>query len=109
MPPEITPAIAPLIRRCLDMQDDELALSCLKTTLSQMPKDASCRPRLILFTQEGCPPCHDEKIRLQADLDSGLILEVNLGNPDGRALAEKNGIDFAPALVLLDCNGNLIV
>ena len=97
------------IQKCLSIDDNDNALNCLKREVQALAKEPGiCRPRLVLFTQESCTPCSEERNLHKNEIDKGLIQEISLDTPYGLSVAEKNGIDFAPAVVLLDCNDNVI-
>lgn len=90
---------------CYKIEDNQQALSCLKEAVQEA---GPCRTRLVLFTQGNCSSCKKERERFQDDLQSGTIEEIKIDSPEGRKIADKNGIDFAPALVVLDCHDNII-
>ena len=94
------------IRECYALEDNKAALDCLKQAVRE--DDGSCRSRLVLFTQTNCPGCKEEIKRHKGDIKQGLIEEINIDSPEGLEIAKQNGIDFVPALVVLDCHGNMI-
>ena len=91
---------------CFALDDDEQALTCLKDLVKNASGD--CRPKLVLLTRENCVPCQEEKATRKADIDSGVIQEVNINSAEGLAIMKKNDIDHVPALVFLDCKDNLL-
>ena len=95
----------PKIDQCYSIKDDTQAFNCLRK-VTQEP--ASCKPRLVLFTRDGCSGCKQERKRHKADIDAGIIEEINMTSPEGRAIANKIRLDMVPVLVVLDCHDNLI-
>lgn len=93
------------INDCYAIEDNDEALACLKRVVQE---ESECRPRLILFTQNKCLPCKQERTKYSQDIAQGIIEEINVDSPVGVALAQKNGIDFIPSLVVLDCHDNII-
>lgn len=91
---------------CFAIKNNSEALDCLKDLVRTA--QGECRPKLVLFTQENCLPCNDEKVLHQEAIREGIIQEVSINSQEGRAIAAKNEIDFVPSLVLLDCKDNLI-
>lgn len=96
------------LQSCLTLPDGEDALECAKFTLKDAPDGLRCKPHFWLLTQKGCPFCEEERVNRADDLKSGAITEVDVHTPEGRELAEKNNIDFTPALILVDCDGKMI-
>ncbi len=99
------------VQACYRIDRAGEAVDCLKGVIEAVPEkpaSALCPPRLVLFTKSGCPFCDEEKEHRHEDLLSGAIIEIDIESPAGAAIAEKNEINFAPALVLLDCNDILI-
>lgn len=94
------------IDACYAIENDLEALECMKELVRNAT--GSCRPKLVLFTQPNCIPCKEEKATHKAAIAEGIIQEVSITSPEGLAIAAKNEIDFVPALVLLDCQDNLI-
>jgi hypothetical protein len=90
---------------CYKIEDNQKALSCLKE-VTQEP--SPCRARLVLFTQDNCTSCKQERKRYQDDIENGIIEEIRIDSPEGTKIADKNGIVFVPALVVLDCHDNII-
>lgn len=93
------------VNECYAIEDNEEALACLKKVVQE---EGECRPRLVLFTQNKCVPCKEERARHKQDISEGIIEEINIDTPIGATLAEKNGIDMIPSLVVLDCNDKII-
>jgi len=93
------------IDECYSKEDNKEALDCLRELVQQ---PSPCRLRLVLFTQENCQSCKSEAKRYSDDIKAGIIEEVSLDSPEGTRIAMKNGIDFVPSLVVLDCHDNLI-
>lgn len=94
------------IDQCYAIEDDSKALECLKDIVRAAAGD--CRPQLVLLTQEDCTPCQEERAKHNEALKEGIIQELSVNSEKGMAIAVKNEIDFFPALVLLDCEGNII-
>ena len=94
------------IDSCYAIEDNKNALSCLKEVVRTA--EGTCRPKLVLFTQENCVPCKKERARHQEDIAKGIIQELSIESPEGLEIAHRNKIEYFPALVLLDCNNNLI-
>ena len=94
------------VQECYAIEDNSEALNCLKKVVKEATGE--CKPRLVLFTQDGCPHCEDEKKLRKNDIAQGVIQVMNLDSLEGLAIARKNDIDFVPALVLLDCQDNII-
>lgn len=90
---------------CYKIEDNEKALACLK---EETQKPTACRARLVLFTEENCSSCKQERERYQGDISGGIIEEISIDSPEGIKIADKNGITFVPALVVLDCHNNII-
>ena len=90
---------------CYKIEDNEKALACLKEVVQE---PSACRPRLVLFTQDACSSCRQEHERYQDDISGGIIEEISIDSPEGIKIADKNGITFVPALVVLDCHDNII-
>jgi len=93
------------INECYSLEDNQAALDCLKK-VTQEP--GPCQSRLVLFTQTNCQGCKSESSRYRKDIADGIIHEISLDSPEGTAIAKRNGIDFVPALVVLDCHDNII-
>jgi len=91
---------------CYGIKDDAKALECLKNIVRA--DEGKCHPRLVLLTQEDCTPCETEKENHKEALKEGVIQELSIETEEGLAVAIKNEIDYFPALVLLDCDGNVI-
>ena len=97
------------VQGCLAIEDNMKSLGCLKKAVRKFSQaEGVCRPRIVLLTQDLCDSCKEEKSSLRKSIDAGEIVEVSLEMPEGRDIARRNGIDFVPAVLLLDCNNNLI-
>ena len=94
------------INECYAIEDNEEALACLKKVVQE---EGECRPRLVLFTQDKCLPCKQERARHKQDISEGIIEEINIDTPVGATLAAINAIDMIPSLVVLDCNDHIIL
>ena len=95
------------IRRCYDIEDSQAAFDCVKQVTGNAKQEA-CPPRILLFTKPGCEPCEEERATRAADIAAGLIEEVSLATEEGRALADRLGIEDTPAILPVDCNGDAI-
>lgn len=95
----------PKIDQCYTIEDNQQALDCLKEATKE---ESPCKSRLVLFTKKGCSGCKEERKANKADIEAGRIEEISLNSKEGRAIADKNGLVFVPALVVLDCHDNII-
>jgi len=93
------------INECYAIEDNEEALACLRKVVQE---EGECRPRLVLFTQDKCLPCKQERTRHAGDIAQGIIEEINIDTPVGATLAAINAIDMIPSLVVLDCHDKII-
>ena len=87
--------------------DPESAIECAKKIIAR-EKGASCKPRLVLLTQEDCDVCASEKALRQKDIDAGLIHEINVMSKEGKEIVEKNDLDGVPAMLVVDCHNRMI-
>lgn len=98
-----------MIQECLESDD---GLDCLVTAFNEikdMPKTKGlCKPRLVMLTDPDCPNCEDMKFIHGGLLSTGIAKEVHASTNRGMAIGELNGIAGVPALLLLDCNDQLI-
>ena len=93
---------------CLAIEDDKAALNCLKKVVAQYSDSNICKPKLVLLVQDGCIPCKEETTLHADDIARGIVEKVNIDSPRGMAIAKKNGIEFIPSVLLLDCQDTLI-
>ena len=97
------------VQTCYNHEDDELALSCIKELAAELRGQADvCAPRVVMLTRDGCAPCAEEKRLRQDDIASGAIEVVEITTPRGAAIAQKNEIDWTPAVLVLDCHEAVI-
>lgn len=96
------------VRACLAFDDNMEAFNCIKEVIRHPDPDETCRPRLALFTRPSCHYCAEEKASLAQELAEGTVCEIDISTPEGKALAQKNAIEYIPAVVPLDCNGAMI-
>lgn len=97
------------IQTCLAINDNGEAWSCLKNAVSKYADDDSiCRPKLVLLVQKGCAVCKQEAAVHAADINNGIIKKVESTSPEGQAIMRNNDIDLVPAILLLDCNNQII-
>lgn len=97
------------VQGCYAIEDNGQAMDCLTKLIkdvAEMP--GVCAPRFALFTHEGCPFCAEEKETHKNHLASGAMQEVNMDSPEGAKVAEELGVEYAPAIVLLDCQNRAI-
>lgn len=98
-----------MIQECLEAED---GLECLVTAFNEIndiPKTKGlCKPRLVMLTDADCPNCADMKMIHGGLLSTGIAKEVDASTNRGMAIGDLNGIDGVPALLLLDCNDQLI-
>ena len=96
------------IQHCLSAEDDKVAFACIKDVI-RIPKEESvCQPKIVLLTQGGCGPCSEERERFAHDIETGLVQLVDIDSPYGRTIAERNQVDSIPAIMILDCEDNII-
>jgi len=93
---------------CLAIEEDKAALDCLKKVISKYSGSEICRPKLVLLVQDNCVPCKEETARYASDIANGIIQKVNIKSPEGKTIIQKNGLNYVPDLVLLDCNDDII-
>ena len=93
------------IGSCFDMGKAD-GLACVKRVIKEY--DGTCKPKLVLLTQEHCPFCDKEKENHRAEINSGEISQIDVLSPEGIDIIKKNEMDAVPALVVLDCNNYLI-
>lgn len=94
------------VQRCYSVEDDDEALACLKKVVKE--DSGSCKPKLVLLTQDSCSPCKEERELHAEDIAAGIIKEVSVDSPEGMIIAMKNEIDIFPSLILVDCNDAII-
>jgi hypothetical protein len=103
---EMRRIINTLLEECMASDD---ALSCAIETIEMIPpglKDS--KPRLVLFTQDDCIPCAEDREKYAVLLANGQITEVDANSPEGKAIMDQNNLEATPSLVLLDCENKLI-
>lgn len=93
---------------CLAKEEDKVALACLKKVVKEYAGANTCPPKLVLLVQEGCVPCKEERALHKDDIARGIVEEIDIDSPRGRAIAEENDIYAIPSLLLLDCQNKLI-
>ena len=92
---------------CLTIEENIQALNCLKKVVRESG-GSSCPPQLVLLVQDGCIPCKEETSLHAADIANGTVRKVNIATPEGLAIAKRNEVNHIPALLLLDCQDNII-
>lgn len=88
---------------CLRIEDNEEAFACLKRLIQEWPSEDTCKPSLVLLVQEGCDPCDEEQSQHAEAIEAGIVQVVDFNSPRGIEIAEKNGIEAVPAVLVLDC------
>ncbi|KKM76826.1 hypothetical protein LCGC14_1376170 [marine sediment metagenome] len=101
------------VLECFAIEDDTEAFQCIKDLVvagqqAGAEKGETCGPRILLFAQENCAPCAEEKARLQEDIDAGIVEVVDINTPEGLALAKKADIGHVPLVAIVDCEGEPI-
>jgi len=97
------------VQGCLALADNDAAMACAIQVAPETPSESGlCAPRFVLLTEEGCSPCAEEKETLKEALSRGEIEEVAISSERGKAIMENTGVDFWPAVLLLDCTDHLI-
>ena len=95
-----------LLQECVAGDD---ALNCAIETIEMIPADLeACKPRLVLFTQDDCVSCEEDRQKYAALLKTGQVIEIDANTPEGKAIMDHNNLDATPSLVLLDCENKLI-
>lgn len=99
-----------LLKDC-GQEDDKVG--CVADLLDIIPPEvqALCQPRMLLLVNEdgSCQPCEDAKKDFASLLKAGIVTEKKIFMGDGARIAKKNGIEGAPALIVVDCNDNVLV
>lgn len=94
---------------CFSEPGDEGTLACVIDTVGRMPpQKVACMPRLVIFTEEGCDVCAEDKVKYAELLEAGKIEEIDSASEVGAAMMDLNGLKRTPHLVLLDCNDRVI-
>lgn len=94
---------------CLAIENDKKAFTCLKKVVAQAAESKDPRRlKLVLLVSEGCTPCEEEAAVHKKDIDKGIIQIVDFASDEGLEIAEKNDLEFTPALILLDADNKLI-
>lgn len=94
-------------RKCFLIESNAEALACIKEIVSNAEPSA-CSPKIVLLTQAECPYCEEEAETLASDIKANIIQRVDIASPYGKSIARKNDIDFAPAVLVLDCEDLLL-
>ena len=103
---EMQRIIDDLLQECMASDD---ALSCAIETIEMIPADLeACKPRLVLFTQDDCVSCEEDRQKYAALLTAGQVIEIDANTPEGKAIMDHNNLEATPSLVLLDCENKLI-
>lgn len=103
---EMQRIIDELLQECMASDD---ALSCAIETIDMIPEDLqACKPRLVLFIQDDCVPCAEDRAKYAVLLANGQVTEIDANSPEGKAIMDQNNLEATPSLVLLDCENKLI-
>ena len=95
-----------MVQSCFDATD---ALDCIVETIKVLPDvKGLCKPEVILFTAKDCRYCEDTRITYTDYLRKGEIKELDINSDKGSVKADTAGITDTPALVILDCNNQLL-
>ncbi len=103
---EMRRIIDTLLEECMASDD---ALSCAIETIEMIPPELQdSKPRLVLFTQDDCIPCAEDREKYAVLLANGQIVEMDSNSPEGKMIMDQNKLEAIPSLVLLDCENKLI-
>ncbi len=106
---EVAQAIKTMITDCAKDEKGQI-LSCVLETIEAIPSElGDLRPRLVLFTQEGCPVCDEDKERYADMLASKRIVEIRADTPEGAGIMDKLQLPEVPTLAVLDPANNLLL
>lgn len=94
------------IDKCYEIEDPDQGFQCVKQEIQK--NNDSCKPRLVMLVQPGCGGCDEQKARYKNDIDNGIITLVDVATTEGAAIAKKNDISAVPALIVLDCQDNMV-
>lgn len=105
----LSPDVKEAVGKCFAFDDNDQAFKCLQDVIVKaQQKQGDCNPKFVLLTQENCSYCTEEKTARQTEINTGLVEVVNIHSQRGTEIAKRNGIDFVPALLLVDCQDNII-
>jgi len=93
-------------KKCYVLEDRDAGLACVKKVIENY--EGSCKPKLVLLVQEKCPHCSKEKEIHKADIEKGIIKQIDVDSEEGLDIAVKNGLSGVPALLLVDCRNQII-
>lgn len=95
------------VRDCLRIPNEDEAYGCMKEAIK---KDGSaCPSRLVLLLEPtDCDPCEKALQEYAEDIKNSSVHVVHTTSKDGEEIIEKNKIEYAPVLLLLDCHNNII-
>ncbi len=97
-----------MLQACRGQDGD--TLSCVLETIEAVPAEiAELRPRLVLFTQGGCPVCEEDKERYADMLAAGRIKEISADTPEGAAIMDANNLPLIPVLAVLDTQNKVLM
>ncbi len=95
------------IESCMKIDDKKEALECVKTAVAN--SNGPCRPKLVLLISSNCEYCREQEVIHKEDISAGVIQKLNIDTEEGIKIVEKNNLEYVPALILLDCNDNVIM
>ena len=92
------------LEQCLGLPEDE-GISCAKSFIKKKSR-GSCPIRFVLLTENDCEPCDRAHLKYGDDPDIKL---VNITSKEGKDIIKKGKIKNVPALLIIDCDNNVIV
>lgn len=96
------------VKACLRISDEDESFACLKKVI-QAGRGSSCPPRLVLLLEESdCDPCEKVLVEYAEDIKNQNIQVVSTSSQDGKDIIRRNKIEYAPVLLLLDCQNQII-
>lgn len=72
--------------------------------------DGAGKPELLMFTQEGCPPCvpvHEIVSELEGELSDKVTFKTVHAENDFETF-RKYGVQATPTIIILDSSGNVV-
>jgi len=95
------------IKDCLRLPEDKEAFACMKKVLKS--PQGSCPSRLVLLLEhDGCEPCEQALTQYAEDIKEEAVQVVSIASEEGRDIIRQNNIEYAPALIVLDCQNKII-
>jgi len=93
------------VKDCLSLPEEE-SLACVKEAIKT--EKGVCPSRLVLLLEGDCEPCIQARREYEQDIKQETIQVVSTASKEGKDIIKRNNIEYAPALLLLDCNNQLI-